>query len=136
MSGSRSVAALGWRTAVVLLACFWTNPARPAPGLSNPGSESLRVEARAGDVHSVTAAKIGGEYRLRLQRPSGLEERNLVWRQPSLIAMSWMALEDGTYTVSCERLGGASSPACALAVTRIANAASATARAAARSRCN
>ncbi len=117
MWGWRSAGRVRWTIAVPLLAFFW-NPASPTPGLTTEGLESLDVEARAGDVRSILAAKIGGEYRLRLQRPSGIEEKSLTWRQPSVITMSWIPLEDGTYTVFCEPLGRSASPACELTVTQ------------------
>jgi len=125
MWGWQSIAALRWKiSAVVLLACFWTNPARPTSGLTTERPASLEVEARAGDVRSILASKIGGEYRLQLQPPSGLEEKSIYWRQPSVVAMSWIAPEDGAYTIRCAPLEPSPSPPCELTVTQASGPAS------------
>ncbi len=107
------------KATIALLGCLWTTPARTAPQVSPSDSSSLEMEARAGQVRSVLASKITGEYRLRLIRPSGVQDRSLNWRQPPVTTLSWVAVEDGTFKVVCEPLGPPPSIPCELSALKM-----------------
>lgn len=111
-----------WRAAIVL-ALIGLSAAGASSGSSAKGPPVLTVEAAAGEARSVLAAKCPGEFRLRLLGPSGEEEKNIVWRLPTFLTMSWVAREAGIHSVICEPMGASSTEAfCGLTETRAGSA--------------